>query len=219
MAGPKYNYTVLLICLLVVSGCQRQTRVVSRKPPVPPNATVRPLPENAPPQLKQMLDGAIAQAGVTTSYDPSYVKLNYPGGDVPESTGVCSDVVVRAFRKAGIDLQKEIHEDMSAARSDYPTKWGAISPDSNIDHRRVLNLMAYFRRHGKSLPITYTSTDYQPGDIVAWDLTSGIDHIGIVTNMLSDSEDRYLIVHNIGAGTRVEDVLFDWTIKGHYRFF
>ena len=220
MAGPKFNYVsvLLLIGVLAASGCQRQARVVSRKPPVPANVTVRPLPQNVPPQLKQMLDGAIAQAGVTTSYDPSYVALDYPGGDVPEKTGVCSDVVVRAFRKAGIDLQKEIHEDMKAARSDYPTKWGG-SLDSNIDHRRVLNLMAYFRRQGKSLPVTYSATDYQPGDIVAWDLTNGIDHIGIVTNMLSASEDRYLIVHNIGAGTRVEDVLFDWTIKGHYRFF
>ena len=210
---------LLLICVLAVTGCQRQTRVVSRGPAVPPHPIVRPLPANASPQLKQMLDGAIAQAGVTTGYDPAYVSLDYPGGDVPEKTGVCSDVVVRAFRKAGIDLQKEIHEDMKAARSDYPTKWGAISPDPNIDHRRVLNLMAYFRRHGKSLPISYSATDYQPGDIVAWDLTSGMDHIGIVTNMLSDSEDHYLIVHNIGAGTRVEDVLFTWTIKGHYRFF
>jgi len=166
-----------------------------------------------------MLAGAMAQPGVTTSYDPAYVSLAYPGGDVPENTGVCSDVVVRAFRKAGIDLQKEIHEDMTAARSDYPTKWGAINPDSNIDHRRVLNLMAYFRRHGKSLLISYNADDYQPGDVVAWDLTSGIDHIGIVTNMMSASEDHYLIVHNIGAGTRVEDVLFEWTIKGHYRFF
>ncbi len=210
---------LLLIGVFAAGSCQRQTRVVSRKPAVPPNAPVKPLPANAPPQLKQMLDGAIAQAGVTTSYDPAYVALDYPGGDVSEKTGVCSDVVVRAFRKAGIDLQKEIHEDMAAARSDYPTKWGAISPDSNIDHRRVLNLMAYFRRHGKSLPVSYDATDYQPGDIVAWDLTSGIDHIGIVTNMLSDSEDRYLIVHNLGAGTRVEDVLFEWMIKGHYRFF
>lgn len=186
---------------------------------MPPNPIVKPLPDNASPQLKQILDGAIAQAGVTTEYDPSYVALDYPGGDVPEKTGVCSDVVVRAFRKAGIDLQKEIHEDMTAARSNYPTKWGATSIDANIDHRRVLNLMAYFRRQGKSLPISYSASDYQPGDIVAWDLTNGIDHIGIVTNMMSDSGDRYLIVHNIGAGTRVEDVLFDWTIKGHYRFF
>ena len=219
MADPRCNYiAVVLFCVLAMSGCQRQSPVVSRKPAVPFGAVAKPLQTNAPPQLKKMLDGAIAQAGVTTSYDPSYVALDYPGGDVPEQTGVCSDVVVRAFRKAGIDLQKEIHEDMKAARSDYPTKWGG-SLDSNIDHRRVLNLMAYFRRQGKSLPVTYSATDYQPGDIVAWDLTSGIDHIGIVTNMLSASEDRYLIVHNIGAGTRVEDVLFDWTIKGHYRFF
>jgi uncharacterized protein len=210
---------ILLITVLVASGCQRQTHLVKRGPAVPTQAIVKPLPHNAPPQLKQMLDGAIAQAGVTTSYDPSYVKLDYPGGDVPEGTGVCSDVVVRAFRKAGVDLQKEVHEDMKAARSDYPTKWGAISPDSNIDHRRVLNLMAYFRRQGKSLPVSSSATDFQPGDIVAWELTNGIDHIGIVTNMLSDSDDRYLIVHNIGAGTRVEDVLFAWTIKGHYRFF
>lgn len=210
---------LLLIFVLAASGCQRQAQVISRKPPVPPTASVRPLPANAPPELKRMLDGAIAQAGVTTSYDPAYVAISYPGGDVPEQTGVCSDVVVRAFRKAGIDLQKEIHEDMKAARSDYPTKWGATSVDANIDHRRVLNLMAYFKRQRKSLPVSFSATDYQPGDIVAWDLAGGIDHIGIVTNMLSDSGDRYLIVHNIGAGTRVEDVLFDWTIKGHYRFF
>ena len=224
MADSKCNCVanarlLLLICVLVASGCQRQTQVVSRGPAVPPNPTVKPLPDNASPQLKQMLDGAIAQAGVTTGYDPSYVALDYPGGDVPEKTGVCSDVVVRAFRKAGIDLQKEVHEDMKAARSEYPNKWGAINPDRNIDHRRVLNLMTYFARQGKSLPISNSATDYQPGDIVAWELTNDIDHIGIVTNMLSDSEDRYLIVHNIGAGTRIEDVLFAWTMKGHYRFF
>jgi uncharacterized protein len=216
MTGAKL---LLLICVLAATGCHRPARVVNRGPAVPPNPIIRPLPDNAPPQLKQMLDGAIAQAGVTTSYDPAYVALDYPGGDVPEKTGVCSDVVVRAFRKAGIDLQKEVHEDMKAARSDYPTKWGAIGPDRNIDHRRVLNLMAYFRRRGKSLPISYSAMDYQPGDVVAWELTSGIDHIGIVTNMLSDSEDRYRIVHNIGAGTRIEDVLFAWTIKDHYRYF
>lgn len=210
---------LLLISVLVVSGCQRQTQVVSRGPAVPPHPVVRPLPDSASPQLKQMLDGAIGQAGVTTGYDPSYVALDYPGGDVPENTGVCSDVVVRAFRKAGIDLQKEVHEDMKAARSQYPNKWGANNPDRNIDHRRVLNLMTYFTRQGKSLPLSDSAADYQPGDIVAWQLSSGIDHIGIVTNMLSDSADRYLIVHNIGAGTRIEDVLFAWRIKGHYRFF
>ena len=211
--------TLLLLIGVLVSGCQRHTEFVSRGPAVPPNPVVKPLPDNASPQLKQMLDGAIAQAGVTTGYDPAYVALDYPGGDVPETTGVCSDVLVRAFRKAGIDLQKEVHEDMKAARSEYSKKWGANKPDRNIDHRRVLNLMTYFTREGKSLPITSSATDYQPGDIVAWELTNGIDHIGIMTNMLSDSNDRYLIVHNIGAGTRIEDVLFAWTIKGHYRFF
>ena len=224
MADPKSNSAtggrlLLLILVLAASGCERRAEVVNRGPAVPPHPTLKPLPADSSPQLKQMLDGAIAQAGVTTGYDPSYVALDYPGGDVPEKTGVCSDVVVRAFRKAGIDLQKEIHEDMKSARSEYPNKWGANNPDRNIDHRRVLNLMTYFTRQRKSLPISHSATDYQPGDIVAWELTSGIDHIGIVTNMLSDSEDRYLIVHNIGAGTRIEDVMFTWTIKGHYRFF
>lgn len=210
---------LLLICILTATGCQDETHVIGRGPAVPPHPIVKPLPDNSSPQLKQMLDGAIAQAGVTTGYDPSYVALDYPNGDVPENTGVCSDVVVRAFRKAGVDLQQEIHEDMKAARSEYPNKWGANNPDRNIDHRRVLNLMTYFTRQRKALPISSTAADYQPGDIIAWELTSGIDHIGIVTNIVSGSEDRYLIVHNIGAGARIEDVLFAWTIKGHYRFF
>src|SRR4026208_2270207 len=128
MAHSKYKL-LLVIGVLAASGCQRQTSSAIPKPAVPANVTIRPPPQNAPPQLKQMLDGAIAQAGVTTSYDPSYVALDYPGGDVPEKTGVWSDVVVRAFRKAGIDLQKEVHEDMKAARSEYPNKWGATRPD------------------------------------------------------------------------------------------
>jgi uncharacterized protein YijF (DUF1287 family) len=209
-----------VIALLAASSCERRyTQTLNQGPAVPPKPKIKALPDNASPELKQMLDGAIAQAGVTTEYDPAYVALDYPGGDVPEKTGVCSDVVVRAFRKAGVDLQKEVHEDMKTARSAYPTRWGAIGPDKNIDHRRVLNLMKYFERRGKSAPISDAAADYQPGDVVAWELTNGIDHIGIVTNMLSDSDDRYLIVHNIGAGTRIEDVVFAWTIKGHYRFF
>jgi len=224
MQLPKTNrLNLALACVIAVmaaSSCEpRYTQQLNRGPAVPPAPTVKPLPDNASPQLKQMLEGAIAQAGVTTGYDPAYVALDYPGGDVPENTGVCSDVVVRAFRKAGIDLQKEVHEDMKAARSAYPTKWGANAPDKNIDHRRVLNLMTYFKRQGKSLPISAAAADYQPGDIVSWELTNGIDHIGIVTNMSANSGDRLMIVHNIGAGTRIEDVIFAWTIKGHYRFF
>ena len=211
-----------VIALLTVIGCVEthvEVPTIAQGPAVPVNPKIKPLPDNVSPQLKQMLDGAIAQAGVTTGYDPAYVVLDYPGGDVPEKTGVCSDVVVRAFRKAGIDLQKEVHEDIKTARAEYPTKWGANAPDKNIDHRRVLNLMKYFERRGKSLPISDTAAEYQPGDVVAWELSSGIDHIGIVTNMVSDSDDRFLIVHNIGAGTRIEDVIFAWTIKGHYRVF
>jgi uncharacterized protein YijF (DUF1287 family) len=156
---------------------------------------------------------------VTTGYDPSYVKLDYPLGDVPKETGVCSDVVVRAFRSAGVDLQKEVHEDMARAWSEYPKKWGTSAPDANIDHRRVLNLMTYFARQGKLLPVTGHADDYLPGDVVAWDLGNGLDHIGLVTNFWSESEKRCLVIHNIGAGARVEDVLFAWKITGHYRYF
>jgi uncharacterized protein YijF (DUF1287 family) len=218
---PMIKKTLILvfICLTLTAGCQRQSYSRRSTEAVPAHPVLKPLPANASPQLKQLIDGAVAQAGVTTGYDPSYVKIDYPAGDVASETGVCSDVVVRAFRKAGIDLQKEVHEDMARAWSDYPQKWGAGSPDSNIDHRRVLNLMTYFSRQGKSLPVTSNRDDYLPGDVVAWDLGGGIDHIGIVTNMWSESEKRCFIVHNIGAGARVEDVLFAWPIKGHYRYF
>ena len=126
---------------------------------------------------------------------------------------------VRAFRKAGIDLQKEVHEDMTRAWSDYPKKWGARGTDTNIDHRRVLNLTTYLDRQGKSLPITNDRADYLPGDVVAWELSDGVEHIGILTNLLSEADKHYLIVHNIGAGARVEDVLMTWKIIGHYRYF
>ena len=162
------------------------------------------------------MQAAIEQTKVTRKYDPSYVKIDYPGGDVPLETGVCSDVVVRGFRQVGIDLQKELHEDMQRSMSAYPTRWGLDRPDSNIDHRRVQNLMTWFSRKGKSLPISSDRNDYWPGDLVSWDLGGGVDHIGIVTNL---GAENYLIVHNIGAGARVEDVLFRWKITGHYRYF
>ncbi|HET6670554.1 MAG TPA: DUF1287 domain-containing protein [Pyrinomonadaceae bacterium] len=177
------------------------------------------MPASAAPQLKQLLAGAAEQTTITTGYDPAYVDLKYPGGDVPLETGVCSDVLVRAFRKAGIDLQKEVHEDMTLAWSAYPRKWGAARPDSNIDHRRVLNLMTFFERKGKKLSVTSNREDYLPGDIVAWDLGGGIEHIGIVSNLSTEAGRHLLIIHNIGAGTRAEDVLFNWKIIGHYRFF
>lgn len=184
--------------------------------PSPPVS--KPLP-NASPQLKQFVEAAIEQSKVTTGYDPAYVKIDYPNGDVSSDTGVCSDVVVRALRKAGIDLQKEVHEDMVRAWSEYPRRWGARGTDTNIDHRRVLNLTTWFDRQGKSLPITNDRAGYLPGDVVAWELSDGVEHIGIVTNLSSAADEHYLIVHNIGAGARVEDVLLAWKIIGHYRYF
>lgn len=213
---------VFAVCLLLitVASCRQsyQKRGVAVVIPAP-TPVAKPLPANASPQLKQFIDGAVEQSKVTTGYDPAYVKLEYPNGDVPSDTGVCSDVVVRAFRKVGIDLQKEVHEDMKGAWSEYPKRWGARGTDTNIDHRRVLNLMKYFDRQGKSKPVTVDRADYLPGDLIAWELSDGVEHIGILTNLTSDPDKHYLIVHNIGAGARVEDVLLAWKVIGHYRYF
>jgi len=143
----KHRRLVLFFtCFLAIAvcSCQRQYATGKSAAPVPPSSVTRPLPPKSSPQLKQFIDGAVEQSKVTTGYDPSYVKLDYPNGDVASDTGVCSDVVVRAFRKAGIDLQKEVHEDMKLAWDEYPRKWGARGTDTNIDHRRVLNLTTYF---------------------------------------------------------------------------
>ncbi len=171
------------------------------------------------PTVKQVVEAAIGQTQYTLSYDPAYVGLDYPGGDVPPEKGVCSDVIVRAFRRGGVDLQKEVHEDMKQSFSAYPKKWGLTKPDANIDHRRVANLMTYFERKGTALPVSKEPKDYLPGDVVAWELSDGVLHIGMVTNILSEATKGYQIVHNIGAGARVEDALFSWRIIGHYRYF
>lgn len=220
MTQHRFCSSALCLILFISANCQRRSEPrVSRTPTPPQVAIQKAWAANTSPQLKQLVESAIDQTRVTTGYDPSYVGIEYPGGDVPLETGVCSDVVVRAFRKAGIDLQKEIHEDMSRARAVYPKKWGAGRPDSNIDHRRVLNLMTYLDRKGKGLPIALNRDEYLPGDIVTWDLSPGIEHIGIVVNMWSDLGKGYQIVHNIGAGARSEDVLLNWKITGHYRYF
>lgn len=150
-------------------------------------------------------------------YDPAYVKLAYPGGDVADDRGVCTDTVIRAFRHAGVDLQVEVHEDMRANFGAYPKIWGLTKPDRNIDHRRVPNLETLFRRKGGGKTLSTTAADYQPGDIVSWRLTgSGLPHIGVVTRKRQG--DQPLIAHNIGAGTQEEPCLFDWPMKGWFRF-
>lgn len=218
----KWRITVIVClagaCLIV--GCRQAnepsavTNVASSQPQDDKTA---PFPPNVPLKAQQLITAGIEQSGVTTSYDPSYVAIDYPGGDVPIETGVCSDVIVRAFRKTGIDLQKELHEDMRRAFAQYPKKWGLRRPDTNIDHRRVPNLMKWFERQNRAIAISDRRADYLPGDIVTWDLGNGIDHIGIVTHLRRG--ENYLIAHNIGAGTRLEDVLFNWKITGHYRYF
>jgi len=143
---------------------------------------------------------------------------NSPNGDVPANTGVCSDVVIRAYRKLGIDLQKEVHEDMKANFNKYPKNWGLSRPDRNIDHRRVPNLMVFFSRHGTVKNISQNASDYKPGNIVCWDLGGGLTHIGIVSRKKSKDGKRHRIIHNIGAGQVLEDCLFNWKIIGHYTY-
>ena len=149
-------------------------------------------------------------------YDPTYFNIKYPNGDVPADKGVCTDVVIRTFRKLHIDLQKEVHEDMQANFSKYPKKWGLKKTDTNIDHRRVPNLMMFFSRHGQVKKNSENGLDYMPGDIVSWDLGGGLTHIGMVVNKLSSHKKRYLIVHNIGRGQEISDCLFEYKITGHY---
>jgi len=156
---------------------------------------------------------AASQVGVTTIYDPSYVQLRYPGGDLPRQRGVCADVVIRAFRAAGIDLQREVHEDMHRNFALYPRNWGLRTPDTNIDHRRVPNLMTFFTRRGKKV-----SDAFDTGDVVAWRLQGGLYHIGIVAADVVPGTTRHYMVHNIGNGAQKEDVLNAFAIIGHYRW-
>lgn len=166
----------------------------------------------------RLADSTLTLTKQNVRYDPAYVQLSYPNGDVSADRGVCTDVIIRAYRKLGIDLQKEVHEDMKANFGLYPKMWGLSRPDRNIDHRRVPNLMTFFSRHGVVKPITTRAKDYEPGDIVCWNLGGGLTHIGIVSNKKSADGQRYLIVHNIGAGQVLEDCLFSYTIIGHYQY-
>lgn len=166
--------------------------------------------------FSRLADSALTLTHQRVRYDPSYFTIKYLNGDVPAGKGVCTDVVIRAYRKMGIDLQKEVHEDMAANFPEYPNNWGMKSPDKNIDHRRVPNLMTFFSRHGTIKKPSANPDDYQPGDIVCWDLGGGITHIGIVAKKKSTDNRRWCVIHNIGAGQVLEDCLFSYTIIGHY---
>lgn len=163
-------------------------------------------------------DAALELTKQKVVYDPAYFVIPYPNGDVPAGKGVCTDVVIRAYRLLGIDLQKEVHVDMGRNFNKYPKTWGLRRPDPNIDHRRVLNLMKFFERYGEVKAVTDNAADYLPGDIVCWNLGGAITHIGIVVNKKSADQKRYLIVHNIGNGQELSDCLFKFTIIGHYKY-
>lgn len=168
--------------------------------------------------MPRLITAARAQVGVTTLYDPAYTSLPYPGGDVPADRGVCTDVLIRAFRSGwGLDLQRVVHADMTRAFDTYPQFWGLSGPDANIDHRRVPNLQAMLTRAGASLPVTQDAADYLPGDLVSWRLPGNLPHIGIISDQMNGSGDQPLILHNIGGGAQEEDMLLSFPITGHYR--
>ena len=168
---------------------------------------------------KKLVKAAIERTKHNVRYDGGYRKISYPNGDVPDNVGVCTDLVIRSYRRVGIDLQKDIHEDMKENFDSYPKLWGLSKPDSNIDHRRVPNLQTLFKRKGVRLPVTNSPNDYVAGDIVSWMLPGNLPHIGIVIDSHAEGGSKPLIVHNIGSGPVVEDILFEFDITGHYRYY
>ncbi len=206
--------TVVLILFFSIVGRALETSSQSIRQPAPSQQRF----------MERLVAAAVERTHHIVSYDPAYVRIPYPGGDVPASTGVCTDEIIRAYRAVGIDLQKEVHEDMANHFAAYPRKWTSsvretsTATDSNIDHRRVPNLMVFFARQGQALPLSADARDYSPGDLVTWNLGGGITHIGIVVDKKSPESGRYFIVHNIGQGPQMEDVLFNWKIIGHYRY-
>jgi len=171
-----------------------------------------------PPLTDQIVDAAIERTTHAVIYDGSYHRLDYPGGDVPDHIGVCTDVVIRVYRAVNIDLQGLVHQDMTAHFNEYPQLWGLRRPDPNIDHRRVPNLQVFLRRQGADVPASDLASDYYPGDLVTWMLPGNLPHIGVVVTSASEDPSTPRIVHNIGNGPEIDDALFRYPITGHYRY-
>ncbi|WGZ95701.1 MAG: DUF1287 domain-containing protein [Candidatus Thiothrix putei] len=213
----KWGVSVILTGALMfagLAGCSTQQAAVDVKRSAPARSNVA-----TPERLSY---AALDRLRHRVVYDGRYIPISYPNGDVPSNVGVCTDTVIRSYRKLGIDLQRLVHEDMSRNFHAYPnlTKWGLSRPDPNIDHRRVHNLKAFFQRHGATVPVTGNAADYRPGDLVTWSLGGDQEHIGIVVNRKSSADPRrHLVVHNIAEGEKIEDVLFAMPITGHYRYF
>ena len=213
------NFIFVIAFLLSFTSCKKQEILSNSTILISEKQVISPI-ENPNSFAEKLSNAAIQIIDKDVVYTPDYVKLKYPNGDVPAKTGVCTDVIIRAYRKLNIDLQKEVHEDMVANFTKYPNlkKWGLKTTDKNIDHRRVPNLEVFFGRKGKTLSITQNANDYKTGEIVTWMIHDKLPHIGIITHLKSKDGKRNLIVHNVGNGQVLEDCLFSYTIVGHFQY-
>jgi uncharacterized protein len=205
-------YTPLLILVVFLSCKKNEIPLV-----IESSSDVTTI-ENPTTFEEKLSNSALSIIDASIAYTPDYISIKYPNGDVPANTGVCSDVVIRAYRKLGIDLQKEVHEDMKGNFSKYPTRWGLKKTDTNIDHRRVPNLEVFFTRKGEKLMVSENPNDYKVGELVTWMINDKLPHIGIITHKKSEDGKRPLIVHNVGGGQVLEDCLFNYTIVGHFKY-
>lgn len=213
-AAPSWRYAAVVLLAIACAACGERSEAPAPRPAA--RAPAPATPARAAAAAHPLVRAARAQIGVVRYYDPTYVRLDYPGGDVAGDRGVCTDVVIRALRAQGLDLQQAVHEDMRAHFARYPQSWGARGTDRSIDHRRVPNLRRWFERQGWQRKVSERAADYRPGDLVTWDLGGGTPHIGIVSDRKSWDGDP-LILHNIARGTEEGDLLFAYEITGHYR--
>jgi uncharacterized protein YijF (DUF1287 family) len=211
------KFTEIILLTFLFLNCKKESFKTEIAQPIESKTEIEAV-ENPTNFYEKLSNAAISIIDKNVVYTPDYVSIKYPNGDVPAKTGVCSDVVIRAYRKLGIDLQKEVHEDMKANFSKYPTKWGLKKTDTNIDHRRVPNLEVFFERKGKKLEVSNNPNDYKTGEIVTWMINGKLPHIGIVTHKKSSDGKRPLLVHNVGGGQVLEDCLFSYDIVGHYKY-
>ena len=212
------QFLYLFSILLLLNSCKEESKLteifVLNQKEITQDISI----ENPKSFAEKLSNAALSIIDPDVIYTPAYVGIKYPNGDVPAKTGVCTDVIIRAYRKLGIDLQKEVHEDMKANFVLYPKTWGLKSTDKNIDHRRVPNLEVFFGRKGEKLKFTQNASEYETGDLVTWMINGKMPHIGIVTHKKSADGKRNLIVHNVGGGQVLEDCLFSWEIVGHFRY-
>lgn len=213
-----YKHFILAFGSLFI-GCKNHDSVAQTQSSTVINTSIEKI-VNPNTFAEKLSNAALSIIDSKVVYTSNYVGITYPNGDVPPKTGVCTDVVIRAYRKLNIDLQKEVHEDMLSNFSLYPNlkKWGLKTTDTNIDHRRVPNLEVFFERKGKKLPVSQNSDDYETGDIVTWMINDKLPHIGIITHLKSEDGKRPMIAHNVGGGQVLEDCLFDYKIVGHFTY-